>query len=134
MFEDVNSVDWKNLSHSHGTAEEVPARLAAVVGPSDKDRGAALEYFWEYLLHQGTRYEASPFVVAFLFEACITQRLGLARGSRISSASPDSSVGQRNDRNSPSQGQGIAPWPQCAVHSTILAIAKCWAECHSEAA
>lgn len=69
MFENVGSVDWRSLSHSHGTAEEVPAHLAAIVGTSDEDRTAAFKYFWEYMLHQGSRYEASPYVVPFLFEA-----------------------------------------------------------------
>jgi hypothetical protein len=68
MFENIGSVEWAKLSHSHGTADEVPARLAALVGPSDGDRAAALEYFWEYMLHQGSRYEASPYIVPFLFE------------------------------------------------------------------
>jgi hypothetical protein len=69
MFENLGSVEWAKLCHSHGTAEEVPARLAALVGPSDEDRAKALDYFWSYMLHQGTRYEASPFTVPFLFEA-----------------------------------------------------------------
>ena len=68
MFEKVGSVDWGHISHSHGTADEVPARLTALVGPSAKDRDKVLEYFWEYILHQGSRYEASPYVVPFLFE------------------------------------------------------------------
>ena len=68
MFENIHSIDWGNISHSHGTAEEVPARLEALVGQSAKDRDEALSYFWEYMLHQGSRDEASPFVVPFLFE------------------------------------------------------------------
>jgi hypothetical protein len=68
MFEQLNSVDWANLSHSHGTAEGVPRRLHALLGPTEGERSAALNYFWEYLLHQGSRYEASPHVVPFLFE------------------------------------------------------------------
>src|SRR4051794_37130187 len=69
MFENVGSVEWARLTHSHGTAEEVPAHLAALVGPSDGDRAEALVYFWNFMLHQGSRYEASPYIIPFLFEA-----------------------------------------------------------------
>lgn len=62
------SPDWANLMHSHGPADDVPPRLAALKSPSSHDRSEALSYLWECLLHQGTRYEASPFVVPFLFE------------------------------------------------------------------
>jgi hypothetical protein len=79
MLENVASIDWAKLSHSHGTAEEVPARLAALVGPSEDDRTAALEYFWEYMLHQGSRYEASPYVVPFLFEVLENAEFPLQR-------------------------------------------------------
>src|SRR5262245_16481851 len=79
MLEEVNSVNWKKLSHSHGTAEDVPRHLAALTSQSAKLRGRSLEYFWEYMLHQGSRYEASPYVVRFLLEVlespgCLIQR------------------------------------------------------------
>jgi hypothetical protein len=79
MFDDVGSVNWGQLSHSHGTAEEVPSRLAALTGQSADGRRESLDYFWEYMLHQGSRYEASPCVVPFLFEVlenpgCAIQR------------------------------------------------------------
>lgn len=68
MFEQLSSIDWQALSHSHGTAEDVPSRLATLAGPSADDRTEALDYFWEFMLHQGSRYEASPYIVPFLFE------------------------------------------------------------------
>jgi hypothetical protein len=79
MFEGANAIDWTKLSHSHGTCEQVPARLRMLLANSKQERSAALEYFWEYMLHQGSRYEASPHVVPFLFEAleapkCVIER------------------------------------------------------------
>ena len=69
MFEEVRSINWKELSHSHGTAQDVPDHLAALVKGTKQERDEALQYFWEYMLHQGSRYPASPYVVRFLFEA-----------------------------------------------------------------
>src|SRR5262249_28336688 len=79
MFDGIDSIDWAKLSHSHGTAEQVPAQLDALTTGSEDARRKALDYFWEYMLHQGSRYEASPYVVRFLFEAledpaCLIQR------------------------------------------------------------
>ena len=68
MFETISTIDWANISHSHDTAEDVPVQLAALAGTDKKAQDAALSYFWEYMLHQGSRYEASPNVVPFLFE------------------------------------------------------------------
>lgn len=79
MFESLNAVEWEKLSHSHGSAAEVPARFAALVGESDEKRDAALEYFWEFMLHQGSRYEASPYLVPFLFEVLDASQFPLQR-------------------------------------------------------
>lgn len=69
MFEAVSSINWANLSHSHGSAEEVPEKLVALTSSSADEQEEAIGYFWEYMFHQGSRYEASPYVVPFLFEA-----------------------------------------------------------------
>lgn len=69
MFEKVDSIEWAKLSHAHGTAEDVPLHLFALVDGTKEECDQALGYFWEYMLHQGSRYEASPYVVQFLFEA-----------------------------------------------------------------
>ena len=91
MFEDLDSIDWKSLHHSHGTAEEVPSQLRALASGSEHDAEDPLNYFWEFMLHQGSHYEVSPYVVRFLFEVldsdtcCIRRELmdlllGLAVG------------------------------------------------------
>ena len=40
MFEDLDKIDWKNINHSHGTAERFPEWLRILANGNDKD--------WEY--------------------------------------------------------------------------------------
>ncbi len=68
MLEEVDSINWAKLEHSHGTAEDVPAHLQAIAGTSEEARDAAFSYIWGYLLHQGTRHNSCPYIVRFLFE------------------------------------------------------------------
>ena len=68
MFDDISKIDWANLSHAYGTCEDVPQKLAKLVDGNEEERGLALGDLWEHMLHQGSRYEASPYVVTFLFE------------------------------------------------------------------
>lgn len=71
---DVNAIDWSRLEHSHGSAKEVPSWLAALGSDSRKEQARALDCCWSYLVHQGTRYEASVRVVPFLFDVLKSSR------------------------------------------------------------
>ncbi|MFJ6574074.1 HEAT repeat domain-containing protein [Streptomyces sp. NPDC091292] len=58
----LDEVDWANLE----AGAEVPDRLRALCGEDDKVRQKALGGLFNGIFHQGSRYQASPFVVPFL--------------------------------------------------------------------
>ena len=50
--------DWAELQHAYGSAEDVPALLAAAAETSD-ETGKVWDDLWSRLCHQGTVYSAS---------------------------------------------------------------------------
>ncbi|PQO42074.1 hypothetical protein [Blastopirellula marina] len=72
MNRDPNSIDWKNLKQGYGYAKEVPSQLAMLAEGSPEQQEEALFSLWESLYHQGSRFEASPFAVPFLWEILAT--------------------------------------------------------------
>ena len=81
----IDGVDWPNLKTAYGTAIDAPRHLRALISGSSQERPAALDYFWNNIWHQGTRYTASPFVVPFLFEALYRAESAQATDLLISS-------------------------------------------------
>ena len=68
MLESLNSVDWTNLSHAYGKAANVPDQIHALLSETEAERSNALMELSENLVHQGSRFEATPYAVPFLFE------------------------------------------------------------------
>lgn len=62
----LNTVHWKELSHAHGEASDVPALLRGAISPDEYDREFSLSLLHETIWHQGTIYEATRYVVPFL--------------------------------------------------------------------
>ncbi|MEJ7734293.1 MAG: tetratricopeptide repeat protein [Polyangiaceae bacterium] len=69
MFERLDRVDWLALSHAYGTAEEVPGMIRALVGDDREARRRALYAAHGNIVHQGTRYTATPVAIGFIVEA-----------------------------------------------------------------
>ena len=65
---------WDELGHSHDSAHEVPTHLERLLSSSVEIRNDSLGYFWEYMFHQGSRYEATPYVVAPIFDILINPK------------------------------------------------------------
>lgn len=72
MLDALDSINWKNLRHSHGTAEEFPQWLRKLASDDDAawDRRTASAYteISELSNHQGSIYEVTPIVASFLIE------------------------------------------------------------------
>lgn len=68
MLEEIDNIDWDNLTHAYGAASDVPAQIRDLASPSTTVRDDALYQLYGNIFHQGTRYEATPFAVPFLLE------------------------------------------------------------------
>lgn len=68
MLESLDTVPWSTLSHAYGPAEDVPLLLRSLTGSDDEVRGKALHSLYGNIFHQGTRYQATPYAVPFLYE------------------------------------------------------------------
>ncbi len=69
MFETIDHVQWHLLTHAYGLASDVPQMLRDLVHEDEDVREEAL---WgglhSAIIHQGTLYRATPYVIPFLFE------------------------------------------------------------------
>jgi hypothetical protein len=65
----IDQIDWPSLKTAYGTAIDAPRHVRALISGSSQEQDVALNYLWNHMWHQGSRYTASPFVVPFLFEA-----------------------------------------------------------------
>ncbi len=68
MLEKIDEINWKELSHAYGSADNIPRHIKALLDPDAKVRGKARWSLYGNIYHQGTRYEASPFAIPFLLE------------------------------------------------------------------
>ncbi|MFF3469227.1 HEAT repeat domain-containing protein [Streptomyces sp. NPDC002619] len=62
----LDEVDWANLNHAYGTADDVPGQLRALCGDDEQAQQEAVAGLFNHLAHQGTRCQASPYAVPFL--------------------------------------------------------------------
>ncbi|MGI5134308.1 HEAT repeat domain-containing protein [Streptomyces sp. CA-106110] len=66
LLEGLDEVDWAELGHAYGRAQDVPGQLTALCGKDEAARESALMSLFSNIFHQGTRYSASPHAVPFL--------------------------------------------------------------------
>ncbi|MEV4517692.1 hypothetical protein AB0K00_53130 [Dactylosporangium sp. NPDC049525] len=64
MLEDLDGVAWAELTHAYGVADDLPELLRSLAAGDAE----ALRQLYNSILHQGTVYEATCFVVPFLVE------------------------------------------------------------------
>jgi hypothetical protein len=62
----LDAIDWAELTHAYGEADDVPGQLRALCGPDAEERRKALHALYGNIFHQGSRYEASAVAVPFL--------------------------------------------------------------------
>jgi hypothetical protein len=68
---DFEAVDWGGLTHAYGSAQDVPARIKALVAPDADVRSAALSKLFNSIVHQGTVCPASAPAIPFLARALV---------------------------------------------------------------
>lgn len=68
MLEQFSSINWSDLSHAYGSAEDVPHLLRDLTSPDEQLRGNARGTLYTNIYHQGTVYQASAYAVPFLVE------------------------------------------------------------------
>ncbi|GGI67890.1 hypothetical protein [Deinococcus wulumuqiensis] len=59
---ELSQVDWANLEHAYGSAEDVPAQLEAIAAGDEEAYADAFGNLW----HQWTTYSATPHAIPFL--------------------------------------------------------------------
>ncbi|MFE7236380.1 HEAT repeat domain-containing protein [Streptomyces sp. NPDC057596] len=72
LLEGLDEVDWAELGHAYGRAQDVPGQLTALCGHDEAAREGALMSLFNNICHQGTRYSASPYAVPFLTRIALT--------------------------------------------------------------
>ncbi|GCE28090.1 hypothetical protein KDA_35740 [Dictyobacter alpinus] len=68
MLETLNSVPWDTLEHAYGKASNVPDLIRALASPVQHVCDDTLEQLWFNVIHQGTVYSSTAFVVPFFCE------------------------------------------------------------------
>lgn len=57
MLENLDKVNWANLTHAYGEASDVPALLLELASPDAATRKEAHYYLYGNIIHQGMVYE-----------------------------------------------------------------------------
>jgi hypothetical protein len=68
MLETLNSVPWSELEHAYGEASEVPDLIRALASPEQEEYESAIGRLWYTVIHQGTVYSSTAYVVPFFCE------------------------------------------------------------------
>ncbi|MGH3734458.1 MAG: hypothetical protein ACRDT6_02375 [Micromonosporaceae bacterium] len=76
----IDGVNWPQLGHAYGKADDLPGLLRAVAGHDEGSAEKALDDLWSRVCHQGTVYSASAAVVPFLTE--LATRVAVDVGGR----------------------------------------------------
>jgi hypothetical protein len=68
MLETLNAVPWDKLGHAYGKASEVPDLIRELASPEQKVYEEAIGRLWYTVIHQGTVYSSTAYVVPFFCE------------------------------------------------------------------
>jgi len=68
VLENLDKIDWSNLGHAYGPAEDVPGLLRDLASPVEEERADAMGELYGNIWHQGTVYQATAYAVPFLLE------------------------------------------------------------------
>jgi hypothetical protein len=64
---DLKTIDWQSLQDAYGASSSTPILLHATLSDDASDREFAFVLLHETIIHQGTTWEVTPFVIPFLF-------------------------------------------------------------------
>ncbi|WP_375560409.1 hypothetical protein ACE193_22360 [Bernardetia sp. OM2101] len=68
MLEKLDTIPWAELQHAYGSAADVPNNIRSLTFSDKELRKQALWTLYGNIFHQGTRYNATPYAIPFLFE------------------------------------------------------------------
>lgn len=68
MLEKLDSIDWAELTHAYGDAQDVPEMIRALASRDRERREWAYHSAYGNIFHQGTRYSATPPAIGCLIE------------------------------------------------------------------
>ncbi|MBD1920766.1 hypothetical protein H6F77_06665 [Microcoleus sp. FACHB-831] len=68
MLEDLETINWHQLTHAYGSADDVPELIRNLASDNADIRGKAINELYSNICHQGTVYEATSYAVPFLIE------------------------------------------------------------------
>lgn len=68
MLETLDSVPWNELGHAYGEATDVPDLIRALASPEPEVVKNAMSHLWSSVIHQGTVYSSTAYVVPFFCE------------------------------------------------------------------
>jgi HEAT repeat protein len=62
----LDEIDWAELEHAYGSADDVPGLIRALASTEPDERKRARRTLYGNIFHQGSRYEATAYAVPFL--------------------------------------------------------------------
>jgi HEAT repeat protein len=62
----LDEIDWAELKHAYGPADDVPGLIRALASTEPDERERARHSLYGNVFHQGNRYEATAYAVPFL--------------------------------------------------------------------
>jgi hypothetical protein len=68
MLETLDSIPWNELGHAYGEATDVPDLIRALASPEPEVVKNAIGRLWYTVIHQGTVYSSTAYVVPFFCE------------------------------------------------------------------
>ena len=68
MLETLNSIPWNELEHAYGEADEIPDLIRDLASPEPEIYERALGRLWITVIHQGTVFSSTAYVVPFFCE------------------------------------------------------------------
>jgi hypothetical protein len=68
VLDGLSSTDWEAVDHAYGPATDVPQLIRDLVSDDPATRALALSELSGNVIHQGTRFSATPKVVPYLIE------------------------------------------------------------------
>jgi HEAT repeat protein len=127
MLEELDRVNWSQLSHAYGRAADLPNMIRRLAGSGSDTREEVLAELWSSILHQGSLYTATeaaiPFLIELLDEPSVFAKnhvLDLLTGAA------DSALAVISDRQN---DEGIERPVPPHVPAILAAVERAWGPC-----
>lgn len=75
----IDKINWAELIHAYGPAEDVPDLLKALASDDQAQRENAFYELYGNIFHQGTRYQATPKAIPFIVNILESQESAEAK-------------------------------------------------------